>query len=147
MWPAKLAERLVLSMCPAEVCAICGEPRRRMEKVDGLSGRDMLATGSSNDHGTGLQGKRPAMPVITRETLGWTDCGHGPDNYIPGTVLDPFAGSGTTCLVAEYHGRNSIGIDIDARNADMVPARREEVRRTLNPTHITPITGQIGMEW
>jgi len=29
----------------------------------------------------------------------------------------------------------------------MIPARREEVRRTLNPTHITPITGQIGMEW
>jgi hypothetical protein len=30
MWPAKLAERLILSMCPAEVCATCGEPRRRV---------------------------------------------------------------------------------------------------------------------
>ncbi|HRE01006.1 MAG TPA: DNA methyltransferase, partial [Ilumatobacteraceae bacterium] len=31
MWPPKLAERLILSMCPAEVCAACGEPRRRIE--------------------------------------------------------------------------------------------------------------------
>ena len=31
MWPAKLAERLILSMCPAEVCTSCGEPRRRVE--------------------------------------------------------------------------------------------------------------------
>jgi len=31
MWPAKLAERLVLSMCPAEVCSACGEPRRRID--------------------------------------------------------------------------------------------------------------------
>jgi len=31
MWPAKLAERLILSMCPLEVCTVCGEPRRRVE--------------------------------------------------------------------------------------------------------------------
>jgi hypothetical protein len=33
MWPARLAERLILSMCPAEVCATCGEPRRRVERL------------------------------------------------------------------------------------------------------------------
>ena len=33
MWPAKLAERLILSMCPEWVCTVCGEPRRRMERV------------------------------------------------------------------------------------------------------------------
>ena len=34
-------------------------------------------------------------------------------------VLDPFAGSGTTLMVATGHGRDAIGIDIDARNADL----------------------------
>ena len=29
------------------------------------------------------------------------------------TVVDPFVGQGTTCLVAKKHGINSIGIDID----------------------------------
>lgn len=129
MWPAKLAERLVLSMCPLEVCGACGEPRRRVEKVDGLHGRDILAVCADNERGTGLQGKRPPMPDITRTTTGWTDCGH--NNYQPGTVLDPFAGTGTTLAVAALHGRNAIGIDIDSRNADMYDARYQEVKRSL----------------
>jgi hypothetical protein len=129
MWPPKLAERLVLSMCPAEVCGTCGEPRRRVEKVDGLHGRDILAVCADNERGTGLQGKRPPMPDITRTTLGWTDCGH--DNYRPGVVLDPFAGTGTTLAVADCHGRDAIGIDIDERNRALYDARRAEVRKTL----------------
>jgi len=40
-----------------------------------------------------------------------------------GTILDPFAGSGTTLAVATGHGRNAIGIDIDERNADLAAAR------------------------
>ena len=76
-----------------------------------------------------------------RVTLGWTDCGH--NNYQPGTVLDPFAGTGTTLVVAEYHGRNAIGIDIDERNALLVDRRREEVRRNLNPTHVKQVDGQV----
>lgn len=40
-----------------------------------------------------------------------------------GTILDPFAGSGTTLLVATGHGRSAIGIDLDARNADLARDR------------------------
>lgn len=40
-----------------------------------------------------------------------------------GTILDPFGGSGTTAAVATGHGRNCIGIDIDARNADLARDR------------------------
>ena len=32
------------------------------------------------------------------------------------TVLDPFMGSGTTCLAAKRLNRHYIGIDIDAEN-------------------------------
>jgi DNA modification methylase len=31
-----------------------------------------------------------------------------------GLVLDPFAGSGTTCAVAVRHGRNAVGIELNA---------------------------------
>ena len=113
-----------------------------MEKVDGLRGCDIL--GAGNDRGTGLSGGRPPMPDITRTTLGWSDCGCGAP-FTPGTVLDPFAGTFTTGLVAEYHGRDAIGIDLDPRNADLVPARREEVRRNLNPTHVRVAAGQLDM--
>ena len=36
MWPARLAERLILMMCPAEVCGACGAPRRRIAGVPTL---------------------------------------------------------------------------------------------------------------
>ena len=64
-----------------------------------------------------------------RETLGWTDCGHGA--FVPGVVLDPFAGTGTTLCVADLHGRDAIGIDLDARNELLIPPRMDECRRAL----------------
>ncbi len=51
----------------------------------------------------------------------WSDCGH--NNWRPGRVLDPFAGSGTTLQVATGHGREAIGIDIDSRNAELAVER------------------------
>jgi DNA modification methylase len=40
-----------------------------------------------------------------------------------GTILDCFAGSGTTLAVAFGNGRSSIGIDLDARNAELARQR------------------------
>lgn len=40
-----------------------------------------------------------------------------------GTILDPFAGSGTTLAVATGHGRDAIGIDLDSRNAELALER------------------------
>ena len=38
-------------------------------------------------------------------------------------VLDPFCGSGTTCIAAERLGRRWIGIDKNEKAADIVSAR------------------------
>jgi DNA modification methylase len=40
-----------------------------------------------------------------------------------GTVLDPFAGTGTVLAVALGHGRDAIGIDLDERNAELALER------------------------
>ena len=64
------------------------------------------------------------------DTLGWSDCGCGAP-FTPGTVLDPFAGTGTTLAVADLHGRDAIGIDIDARNPLLYEQRRAECARNL----------------
>ena len=150
MWPARLAERLVLSMCPLEVCVACGEPRRRVETAEyvphGDAGRQNAEARAQRGatevgvNGSAQQfthGRATKIPT----TAGWTDCQCGA-GFTPGVVLDPFAGTFTTGLVAEFHGRNAIGIDVDARNADLVPQRREEVRRNLNPTHVRSMAGQ-----
>lgn len=43
-------------------------------------------------------------------------------------VLDPFAGTGTTLVVAEQVGRPSVGIEIDPKNVDLIQERLEARR-------------------
>lgn len=64
---------------------------------------------------------KPKRRITERTTLGWSDCGH--NTWRRGVVLDPFAGSGTTLVAASELGRDSIGIDIDARNLDLARQR------------------------
>lgn len=47
-----------------------------------------------------------------RKSCGWTDCECG-DPCMPGVVLDPFMGTGTTLDVANRMGRSAIGVDLD----------------------------------
>lgn len=44
-------------------------------------------------------------------------------------VLDPFAGTGTTLVVAEQLGRPSIGIEISVRNVEIIRWRLKEQRK------------------
>ena len=77
------------------------------------------------------------------ETLGWSVCGCGAP-FTPGTVLDPFAGTGTTLAVADLHGRDAIGIDIDARNQQLYEQRRAECARNLFDSPM-PDTNQLDL--
>ena len=42
---------------------------------------------------------------------------------LPATVFDPFVGSGTTCLVSEQLGRNSIGVDLSLEYLNLAQER------------------------
>lgn len=127
-WPPELCVKPIEAMCPREVCETCGEPRRRIvgeaEYVDSQTGEVHAgikwASGILSGSGAHTE-KRDGSKIRQAPTLGWTDCGH--DNYRPGTVLDPFAGSGTTLAVATGHSRDAIGIDLDPRNADLAHER------------------------
>jgi DNA modification methylase len=55
-----------------------------------------------------------------RKSRGLTDCGCGAP-FVPGVVLDPFMGTGTTLEVARRMGRSAIGVDLDLPEGEEVP--------------------------
>jgi DNA modification methylase len=71
-----------------------------------------------------------------RRTIGWTDCGCGVD-MMPGVVLDPFMGTGTTLQVSARMGRDAIGVDLVVANGLETPSQQQSVNiaRTEAGTH------------
>lgn len=53
------------------------------------------------------------------------------------TVLDPFAGSGTTLLVARALGRPSVGIELDKKNIEIIRQRLREINWNRIPRFFT----------
>jgi site-specific DNA-methyltransferase (adenine-specific) len=58
-------------------------------------------------------------------------------SFVGDTILDPFLGSGTTCLAARKLGRNSIGYEI---NEDFLPVIKEKIGADKNPDSFNLIT-------
>lgn len=101
-YPLALVERPLLATCPEQVCAACGTPwQRSLERRHGR----LLATGELH----------PA-------------CRCGAEG-VPGLVLDPFIGTGTTALAAEKHGRDWLGIELNVEYAAMAKERLSAQRR------------------
>jgi DNA modification methylase len=150
-YPTALVEPCVKAGCPVRVCKTCGMPSERIVEVSktfesgsGQSGRlpigkqDLLA-GEGNSTPDIRMG-----PVLETRTVGWTDCGH--DDWRLGVVLDPFAGSGTTLLVARRLGRSSMGIELNPEYAEL--ARRRLATWWRDPPRLRsePVDGQLALE-
>jgi hypothetical protein len=125
-YPPELVRRIILGWSPAAVCTGCGEGRRPMvdRKPMPISAKVLphrsstMLDGSRGDAGRNNSGQefnrwRAANPeAITGYACA---CPGATAPATPGIVLDPFAGTGTTMLVASVFGRIGIGVD---RSAD-----------------------------
>ena len=70
------------------------------------------------------------------ETVSWRPtCECGNSTSIPATVLDPFVGTGTTCLAAQRLGRSSVGMDLSASYLDQAVKRLGETSLPLILPH------------
>lgn len=135
-FPPNLIEPMVLAGTSGRgVCPECGaqwtRAVRRPERpsVRGKAAVDERSGGAQAEQGlegTGLTHREydawlKANPPVT---VGWApgcDCGKDP---IPAMVLDPFAGAGTTGVVAIEHGRSFLGIELNPEYAEEIARPR-----------------------
>jgi DNA modification methylase len=110
VFPAEIPRRAILAGCPPKRCEECGHVPAPIVEKGGL-----VASGAASTRD--FSGSSGDMPRRERTTTGTTDCGH--NAYLPGVVLDPFHGSGTTGMVAEKLGRRYVGIDLNAEYLDL----------------------------
>jgi hypothetical protein len=113
-----LIEPMIRVACPEFVCPECGAPFARVVVEDTLERYELDPSDPNyrphryktkyeemKDGGTGQRFRQI-------ETRGfWATCEHDLDP-IPGMVYDPFMGSGTVGLVANYLGRRWVGTDL-----------------------------------
>jgi DNA modification methylase len=114
-FPQEWPRRLILGWCPQEVCSECGQGRAPVVE------KDYAGVVSTIPGGTSTEGRHRSTQgidhdVATVATITGYACAC-PDNSAPstpGVVLDPFAGTGTTVMVARALGRTGIGVDLSA---------------------------------
>ena len=129
-FPKELPRRCILAGTSERgVCGECGAPwARQMQcgKNDAESHRQ------SYNASLGYSRKSGSTGVAPTQTMGWLPtCAHEGDP-VPATVLDPFAGSGTTGLVALRHQRSFIGIELSPEYSAMARQRILDDQPLLN---------------
>ena len=108
-------------------CPECGAPWERV--VERESGEINAGAKARGRIEAGLASSKTTLSSGTpghSYTTGWRPtctCGESLEP-VPCTVLDPFAGSGTTLAVAASQGRNGIGIEL---NPDYIPLIRQRI--------------------
>jgi DNA modification methylase len=100
-----------------------------------------FATKSGNEYtDTGLRNKRDVWTIPTKPYKGAHFATFPKELIEPcilagcpegGTVLDPFAGSGTTLFVANKHGRNAIGCELNPEYVEIIHERMKEIIPSL----------------
>jgi hypothetical protein len=121
-FPRKLVEPCIKAGTSERgVCPVCGLPWRRVteETIDFTSGSGRAGREPDGKNGHDYEQATSGSydirmgPSKNVRTLSWIrSCEHDAEP-VPATVLDPFAGSGTTGVVAQSLGRRAVLIDLN----------------------------------
>ena len=142
-FPMDLIEPCVLAGCPEKICVDCGKPYERVLKnietkpiknIKKKNNRKQFES-SMGGGGTSFKGhsgyfKSDGTPIVKPKIdLGLQkQCDCKTDETKAGTVLDPFAGSGTTGIVAAGNDRNAILLEL---NEDYIQIALNRIKAKL----------------
>jgi DNA modification methylase len=134
-FPEALVEPCVLAGSSPAACRRCGAPWRRCLAVERRlpDGREAVGdwTGGAPPLRAGRafrRGEGRSRVEIRRDTVGWEPSCHHREPGARCTVLDPFAGTGTTGRVAVRHGRDFVGVELSREYARIARRRIGELR-------------------
>ena len=131
-FPMDLIEPCVLAGCPEKICVDCGKPyirqveskrfKRNELPKDDPRYRPNTYEGSYKD----INGKADAGYTETKDLGLQKQCDCETNETKAGTVLDPFAGSGTTGIVAVNHNRNAVLLEL---NEEYIEIAKERINK------------------
>jgi len=114
-FPVELPQRIIKCSCPKQVCIKCGTPKIPITKptIQYQKVLDSITQWQMGGLEKGLSNYKKNLGSLTaqREIVGYDTC-DCTDEFIPGMVLDPFFGAGTTGIAAEKEGVRWCGIEI-----------------------------------
>ena len=138
VYPPELCEKPIKATCPPKVCAECGAPyEREVERDFQGDNRDRRDDHAALEVSEDNLARAPGDWEPTEcEFKGWTQtCDCDTTETRAGIALDPFAGAGTTLMVAKRLGRRFAGIDL---NPEYVAMAQKRVGVTVDePAHLT----------
>ncbi len=131
-YPPALVRPCILAGTSAHgVCPACQAPYKRVVErkanPQGINGGEHREPSRDGALGKRKRDYGQETKIGQSVTTGWEPtCQCNAGDPVPATILDPFCGSGTTLLVAERLGRNSIGIELSQDYCRMARKRIEE---------------------
>ena len=146
VYPPELVEKPLKATCPPTVCAACRSPYERLTEKTGefvTTERGERNRPKMHNHGSDKHGSK--IGTQKRRFKGWEPtCNCDTDATESGVALDPFAGAGTTLLKAKELGRKFVGVELNAKYADM--ARARVGIDVDDPSNVRSDAGQSGLE-
>jgi DNA modification methylase len=134
-FPESLPERCIKAGTSEKgVCPACGAPWHRVTETTRSAAPVVPMTEKAHARAEGNGEYRPnseetggVSGLVSVRTLSWIpSCTHGREP-IGGLVLDPFAGSGTTGMVAQSLSRRAVLIDLSLDYLDQLMARNADI--------------------
>lgn len=155
-FPMEWPRWIIQGWSPREVCGVCGEGRKPVSDVtrenrssQALAGNPPPDTEWANDQVRDDHDIRSG-PSTTRTIVGYAcACPDTTAPAMPGVILDPFGGTGTTAGVAHMLGRHGISVDLSADYCRLAQWRIAESgdfqRFMFGQRPVAQIAGQGGL--